>query len=187
MEADRRTVWFRCEQIIQRQTELLCEMANRCVPLIDEFAATFCNLSLCEITASGPATTAQARVRFINCGDDATFSSDDKHRSIQPDPLRPRRPARWLRLCVAPNSDAGKASPAAAVEIVRTNSRRDMAESSAVVSRPVGLGCCRRGVAKEFSKRCVRHNGIGVSRRDCIVLREAVQCGVSPCAPSVFG
>jgi hypothetical protein len=24
----------------------------------------------------------------------------------------------------------------------------------------VGLGCCRRGVAKELSKRCVRDNGI---------------------------
>ena len=47
-------------------------MANRCMPLIDEFAAMFCNLSLRKITASAPTTTAQARVRFINCGDDAT-------------------------------------------------------------------------------------------------------------------
>jgi hypothetical protein len=31
----------------------------------------FCNLSLREITASGPTATAQARVCFINCGDNA--------------------------------------------------------------------------------------------------------------------
>jgi hypothetical protein len=37
------------------------------------------------------------------------------------------------------------------------------------------LGCCRRGVAKEFSKRCVRHNEIGVLHCDCIVLREGLQ------------
>ena len=48
---------------------------------------------------------------------------------------------------------------------------------------PVGLGCCRCSVAKKFSKRCVRHNGIGVSRSECIVLRERPQCGVSLCAP----
>jgi hypothetical protein len=42
------------------------------MPLIDEFAAMFRNLSLLEITASGPTTTAQAGVRFINCSDDAT-------------------------------------------------------------------------------------------------------------------
>jgi hypothetical protein len=36
---------------------------------------------------------------------------------------------------VVPNSDDGKAIPAVAAEIVRTNSRRDMAESSAVASR----------------------------------------------------
>src|SRR5215475_7852622 len=71
VQKDRRTVWFRCEQIIQRQTELLCEMADRCMPLIDEFAAMLCNLSLIEITASSPTTAAQACVRFINCGDDA--------------------------------------------------------------------------------------------------------------------
>jgi hypothetical protein len=41
------------------------------MPLIDEFAAMFCNLSLRKITAAGPTTAAQARVRFINCGDDA--------------------------------------------------------------------------------------------------------------------
>src|SRR6516165_12206703 len=70
---DRRTIWFRCEQVIQWQMKLLCEMANRCMPLIDEFAATLCNLSLRKITASGPATAAQASVRFINSGDDATL------------------------------------------------------------------------------------------------------------------
>ena len=32
-------------------------------------------------------------------------------------------------------------------------------------------------MAKQFGKRCVRHNGIGVSRRDCIVLREGLQYG----------
>src|SRR5258707_15254350 len=36
---------------------------------------------------------------------------------------------------VVPKSDAGKAIPAVAVEIVRTNSRRAMAESSVVASR----------------------------------------------------
>ena len=29
-------------------------MTNRCMPLIDELAAMFCNLSLREVTASGP-------------------------------------------------------------------------------------------------------------------------------------
>jgi hypothetical protein len=48
---------------------------------------------------------------------------------------------------------------------------------------PVGLGCRRCGVAKEFSKRCVRHNGIGVSRCECIVLREGLQCGFARASP----
>ena len=43
----------------------------------------------------------------------------------------------------------------------------------------VGLGCCRRGVSKEFSKRCVRHSEIGVLHRDRIVLRERLQRRVS--------
>ena len=34
-------------------------------------------------------------------------------------------------------------------------------------------------MAKEFSKRCVRHNGIGFPRRDCIALSEELQSGVS--------
>jgi len=34
-------------------------------------------------------------------------------------------------------------------------------------------------VAKEFSKRCVRHNRIGVPGRDRIVLREGLQCGIA--------
>jgi hypothetical protein len=34
-------------------------MADRLMPLIDEFAAMFCNLSLIEITTSGPTTAAQ--------------------------------------------------------------------------------------------------------------------------------
>ena len=72
VEKDRRTVWFCCEQVIQRQTELLCELANSCMPLIDEFAAMFCILSLREIPASGPTTSTQARVRFINGSDNAT-------------------------------------------------------------------------------------------------------------------
>jgi hypothetical protein len=51
-----------------------------------------------------------------------------------------------------------------------------MAELSEVALL-VGLSCCRRGVAKEFSKGCVCHNGIG-ARRDSIVLREGLQCGI---------
>src|SRR4029077_18437061 len=59
-------------------------------------------------------------------------------REAQVNPARPAPTTTTRALvatCVAPNSDAGKASPAAAVEIVRTNSRRDMAESSAFASR----------------------------------------------------
>jgi len=56
VEADRRTVRFRPEQVVEPQIELLREMANRCMPLIDEFAAVFRNLSLIEVTASGPTT-----------------------------------------------------------------------------------------------------------------------------------
>ena len=44
-------------------------------PLVDHIDRyfMFCNVSLRKITASSPATAAQARVRFINCGDDATL------------------------------------------------------------------------------------------------------------------
>src|SRR4029079_16035590 len=69
---DRRTVWFRREQVIQWQTKLLCELANRCMPLIYEFAAVFSVVSVFEIIPSGPTTTTQARVCFINCGVDTT-------------------------------------------------------------------------------------------------------------------
>jgi hypothetical protein len=72
VKEDRRTIWFRCEQVIQLQTELLCQMTNRRMPLIDKFTAMFCRLSLRKITSSGPTTATEARVRFINCGVDAT-------------------------------------------------------------------------------------------------------------------
>ena len=157
-------------------------MANRCVPLIDELAATFCNLSLREITAPGPATTAQARVRFINCGDDATSlqtistGQSSQTRADHDDPRAGCDLCCTEQRCRQGQSGGGRRNRA---------NKLTTRHGGIICGRvtPVGLGCCRRGVAKEFSKRCVRHNGIGVSRCDCIVLREAVQCGVSLCAP----
>jgi hypothetical protein len=72
VEEDGRTVWFCREQIIEAETKLLREVAYRCMPLIDEFAAVFCIVSVREIITVGPTTAAQARVRFINGGDNAT-------------------------------------------------------------------------------------------------------------------
>src|SRR5215472_7128894 len=99
------------------------------MPLIDEFTAVLCNLSLIEITASGPTTAAQAYVRFIDCGDDATLL--ETIRTGQSSQTAPTTTIRALvATCVVANSYDGKASPAVAVEMVRRNSRRDISKSS---------------------------------------------------------
>ena len=138
----------------------------------------FCNLSLREITASGPTPAAQARVRFINCGDDATSLqtiSAGQSSQTSSDHDDPR--AGCDLCCTEQRCRQGQSGGRRRNRANKLTTRHGGIICGRVA--PVGLGCCRRGVAKEFSKRCVRHNEIGVLRRDCIVLREGLQCRVS--------
>ena len=103
------------------------------MPLIDEFAAMFCVVSVREITASSPTPTAQARVCFVNCDDDATLlKTISAGYPARPAPTTTTRVL--VAICLVANNDDGNASPAVAVEMVRINLRRDMAESSAGAS-----------------------------------------------------
>ena len=97
------------------------------MPLIDEFAAMFCNVSVREIIASSPATAAQARVCFVYCDDDATLlKTISAGYPARPAPTTTTRVL--VAICLVANNDDGNASPTVAVEIVRINLRRDMAK-----------------------------------------------------------
>jgi hypothetical protein len=138
----------------------------------------FCNLSLREIAASGPTTAAQARVRFINCGDDATSLqtiSTGQSSQTSSDHDDPR--AGCDSCCTEQRCRQGQSCGRRRNRANKLTTRHGGIMCGRITH--VGLGCCRRGVAKEFSKSCVRHNEIGVLHRDCIVLREGLQRRVS--------
>src|SRR6058998_695650 len=103
-------------------------------------------------------------------------------RYAQVNPARPA-PTTTTRALVAtrvvPNSDDGKASPAVVVEIVRINSRRDMAESSAGASRPSDWAAVAAAWRRSLARGVCAIMKLVVSRRDCIVLREGLQYRVS--------
>src|SRR5262249_7411720 len=56
------TVRFGGEEIVERQTELLCELPDSRVTLVDQLAAMLGDLSFGEITAPCPAASTESRI-----------------------------------------------------------------------------------------------------------------------------